>query len=170
MTSMLQKLEQGQAELAPRRAETEADLLRFAVTDVLLFWSNQEPLRKLQAELWQPVLDWVADKCGVPPKVTTGLDVPEQDPRLVQALQQSLAQMSLKKLSAMLAAALEMRSVLLAWALVERRISAEEAYQAAWLEEIWQAEKWGADEAAEAKRQDYRRNLTEVETFLNMAA
>ena len=84
MTSMLQKLEQGQAELAPRRAETEADLLRFAVTDVLLFWSNQEQLQKLQAELWQPVLDWVADKCGVPPKVTTGLDVPEQDPRLVQ--------------------------------------------------------------------------------------
>ena len=142
MTSMLQKLEQGQAELAPRRVETEADLLRFVVTDVLLFWS----------------------------KVTTGLDVPEQDPCLVQSLQQSLAQMSLKKLSAMLAAALDMRSVLLAWALVEHRISAEEAYQAAWLEEIWQAEKWGADEAAEAKRQDYRRNLTEVETFLNMAA
>ena len=157
-------------DIRQHREELIERLVKFSLNDVLLFWSNQESLHKLQAELWQPVLDWVADKCGVPPKVTTGLDVPEQDPCLVQALQQSLAQMSLKKLSAMLAAALEMRSVLLAWALVERRISAEEAYQAAWLEEIWQAERWGADEAAEAKRQDYRRNLTEVETFLNMAA
>lgn len=167
---MLEDLRKGQAELAPRRAETEADLLRFVMTDVLLFWSNQEDLYQRQAELWQPVLDWVADKCGAPILTTTGLDVPEQDMRLGQVLQQSLAQMSLKKLAAMSAAALDMRSVLLAWALVERRISAEEAYQAAWLEEIWQAEKWGSDEEAESKRQLYRRNLAEVETFLNMAA
>ena len=167
---MLDRLKKGQAELAPRRREAEADLLRFVATDVLLFWSEQEPLRQRQEKSWQPVLDWVAQKCGVKPLTTANLEVPEQDERLIQGLRADVAKMDDKKLAAMLAAALDMRSVLLAWALVEHRISAEEAYQAAWLEEIWQAEKWGVDEEAEARRQSYRRNLIEVETFLNAAA
>lgn len=58
-----------------------------------------------------------------------------------------------------------MRSVILAMALVQGRLDAEEAYKAAWLEELWQAEKWGIDPEAESKRLEQKRNFRRLRPF-----
>lgn len=63
-------------------------------------------------------------------------------------------------------AALDMRSVLLAAALVKGHLNAEEVYEAAFLEELWQAENWGIDEEAEEKRRELKAELEEIEDFL----
>ena len=59
-----------------------------------------------------------------------------------------------------------MRSVNLGAALVEGKISADEAFEAAFLEELWQAEKWGKVPEAEDKRQKIKEELREISRFV----
>ena len=59
-----------------------------------------------------------------------------------------------------------MKSVLLAIALVKKRINADEAFQAAYLDELWQAESWGVEEEAEKRRGELKKELHEVADFL----
>ena len=58
------------------------------------------------------------------------------------------------------------KSVLLAAALVKKQITADEAFRAAFLEEIWQADKWGHDAEADQRREVIRQELIDVEKFL----
>ena len=71
-----------------------------------------------------------------------------------------------KELAAFYLAALNMRSVLLAAALVKGRLNARQAFEASCLEELWQAEKWGVEEEAEKRRQSLKQELVEIEDFL----
>ena len=97
---------------------------------------------------------------------TDGLDVPKENEKIVDELKVFLEKLSDKKLTALYLAALDMRSVILAMALVQGRLDAEEAYKAAWLEELWQAEKWGIDPEADSKRLEQKKDLQEIEAFL----
>ena len=163
---MRQDLEKGQAQLALCRQETVAQLAAFARTDVLLFWSRQEALRRRQEALWAPLIAWAKEVLQVEIVPTDTLEVPEENETFVVCLRAFLSALSDRELTAVAAAAFNMRSVLSALALVKGRINAEEAFQAAWLEELWQAEKWGIDEEAEARRQACLQALEEVETFV----
>ena len=71
-----------------------------------------------------------------------------------------------KELGAFYVAALNMKSVLLAAALVKGKINANQAFEAAFLEELWQNENWGADEEALKKREELKQELVDVENFL----
>lgn len=77
-----------------------------------------------------------------------------------------LESLSDKELVAFFKAALNMRSVLLAAALVKGRINAGEAFEAAYVEELWQSENWGVVEEAERKRGELRQELIDIEKFL----
>ena len=58
----------------------------------------------------------------------------------------------------------------LAWKVQEanhiHRISAEEAYELSYLEEMWQNEKWGTDTEAVCRREERLAELKEIESFL----
>ena len=51
--------------------------------------------------------------------------------------------------------------------LEQGKINAEEAFRAAFLDELWQAETWGADEEAENRRQTIKNEICEIEKFLH---
>ena len=61
-----------------------------------------------------------------------------------------------------------LRSILLALALVKGRLSTDDAFEAAFVEEIWQAKIWGIDEEAEKRRQAIHSELKEIEKFLQV--
>ena len=54
----------------------------------------------------------------------------------------------------------------LAAALVKGHITAEQAFDAANLEELWQSEHWGRESTSEQRRQDLKRELHDIEQFL----
>ena len=74
--------------------------------------------------------------------------------------------MSDEELAAFYLASMNMKSELLAAALVKGHINADEAYKAAYLEELSQADRWGYDEIAEERRQNMRSELSDIEDFL----
>ena len=163
---MSDKFTEAQREISANRKEIIEKLVRFALTDALLFWSHNDELSRRQEKLWMPVFIWARKLLHTEIVTTDGLDVPKENEKIVDELKVFLEKLSDKKLTALYLAALDMRSVILAMALVQGRLDAEEAYKAAWLEELWQAEKWGIDPEAESKRLEQKKELQEIEAFL----
>lgn len=160
------ELEKAAVEIGADRREIADKIENFMMTDMLLFWGTEKDLVVRQEKLWGPILEWAKQVFEADFVKTHGLDVPEQDEKSGEKLRSFINNLSDRELAAFYLAALNMRSVLLAAALVKGRISAEEAYKAAYLEELWQAENWGADEEAEKKRGELRCELIDIEKFL----
>ncbi len=163
---MLDDLNKMADEVGKQRQVIINKLVQFSLTDMLLFWGQNKDLILLQEQEWAPLLQWAGQKLNVKLKTTQSLDVPKENEEAGWRLRKILEGFSDKELVAFYAAALNMRSVLLAFALVKGKINAEEAFHAAFLEEIWQAENWGVEEEAEKRRQSLKKELQEIEKFL----
>lgn len=144
-------------------------LVEFSGTDMLLFWGENKDLIERQQKLWQPILDWAQQTMDMEFKTTSGIDVPEQDKETGVRMRAFLNSLSDKELLAFFKAALDMRSVLLAAALVKGRLTAEQAFEAAFVEELWQSENWGVVEEAQQRRDELKAELVEIEKFLKSA-
>ena len=148
-------LEKTAKEIGKNREEVINRLVRFALTDMLLFWGQNKDLVEKQEKIWGPLLEWASYELNAKFIKTSG-----------HRLKLFLESLSDKELAAFYVAALNMKSVLLAAALVKGRINAQEAFEAAYLEELWQAENWGVEAEAEKRRGEIRQELVEIEEFL----
>ncbi|MBP3546732.1 MAG: hypothetical protein J6K16_06360 [Alphaproteobacteria bacterium] len=161
-----EKLEQAIAEIKNHREEIITRLVQFSKTDSLLFWDKEVSLYEKQEELWGPILKWAHHNLNAKYMTTDKMEVVEQKKNTLQGLKKFLETMTDKELAAFYLASINMKSELLAAALVRGFINAETAYNAAYLEEISQAERWGKDENAEQKRQALKKELVDIENFL----
>ncbi len=160
------KLEKAATEIGVNRQEISDKIEKFLMTDMLLFWGTEKDLIARQEKIWAPILDWTKKAFEADFVKTHDLNVPEQNVKSGARIRRFVEMLSDRELAAFYLAALNMRSVLLAAALVRSRISADEAFEASYLEELWQAENWGADEEAEKRREERRQELVEIEKFL----
>lgn len=158
-------LEKTAAEIGKNRQEIIDRLVVFSQTDMLLFWGYEKGLIERQEKVWGPILQWANNEINVEFVKTQGLNVPENR-ESGEKLRDYLNSFSNKELAAFYMAALNMKSVLLAIALVKKRLSAKEAFEAAFLDELWQAEHWGVEKEAEERRAALKQELQEVEDFL----
>ena len=161
-----EKLEQAITEIKNHREEIITRLVQFSKTDSLLFWDKEVSLYEKQEELWGPILKWAHHNLNAKYMTTDKMEVVEQKKNTLQGLKKFLETMTDKELAAFYLASINMKSELLAAALVRGFINAETAYNAAYLEEISQAERWGKDENAEQKRQALKKELVDIENFL----
>lgn len=163
---MSEKLIDAEKEIPEHREEIIDKLVQFSLTDMLLFWGQEVDLIKKQEEAWGPLLQWAQNEFDTKFKETHGLDVLEENKQAGKRLKYFMQNLSDKELAAFYLAALTMRSVLLAAALVKGRINAEQAFQAAFLEELWQSENWGTDEVTQKRRDELKQELIDIENFL----
>lgn len=163
---MTQDFREAEKEIAANRQMIIDKLLIFAMTDALLFWGHNDALAKRQEKQWTTIIVWAAKFLEVNLDKTDDLEVKESNHKFVDKLKPLLEGYSDKKLTAFYLLALNMHSVILAMALVEAEINVEEAYKAAWLEELWQAETWGIDEESEHRRLKMKVELQECVEWL----
>lgn len=159
-------LEKTAKEIAKNREEVINRLVQFSLTDMLLFWGQNKELVKRQEEIWGPILQWASYEVNTKFIKTQSLDVPSQEENSAERLKMFMESLSDKELAGFYVAALNMKSVLLAAALIKGRINAKQAFDAAYLEELWQAESWGVEEEAEKRRAEVRQELHDIENFL----
>ncbi len=148
------------------REELIDRLVDFSLYDVLLYWSTDKKLQKEQEKKWGPVLQWVDENVNARFKTTTGLESLPSTKETSLRLRNYISSFSDKELAAFSLAAVNMRSVLLALALVRGHINANEAFKLSELEELYQIQKWGKVPEAEERRKNLKSSISAVEKYL----
>jgi chaperone required for assembly of F1-ATPase len=157
--------------LEANREMIEATVVRFAETDMVCYRADdREPpeLLALQKALWDPLLDWLHDRHGVTLLATAGV-LPITQPReAIAALAGVVAGMDTWRLGAFQAAAASAGSLVIALALVEGRIDADQAFAAAELDAGFEIDRWGEDALATARRASVAFDLTAARRFRDL--
>lgn len=155
--------------VAVHREQIVAEMLRHVDSDLLCYFADSpESLVARQRATFEPLLAWAHERFGVAWATGSGIMPFTQDAAVHDALIRAMAALDDERLTALQVTAPLCASVLLAFALVEGRVSAAQAFEAAFLEEAHQAEAWGEDAEAAERRARLKRDLEDVETFVGL--
>ncbi len=150
-----------------REKETRSELLGHLDNDLLCYRASwPERLRQLQAKHWDPPLTALADKLGAAFLVTEGVLPHHQPEELKRAVGALLAARDAWWLTAVRALAGSAHSLALALAHAECGLAIPAVIAAALLDETFQAEQWGADSEAEARRRALADDMRLAARFL----
>lgn len=136
-----------------RQAEVCADIVKYLASDLVCYRaSNPLELVRREAEAWDPILDWSQGVLGLRLRVGAGVVPLAQPPAAGAALASWLAGLDAFALTAMHVMTSLLGSALLALAHARGHLAISAAWAAAHIDEDFQAEKWGVDELAKARR------------------
>ena len=169
-TMMLTKLANTAIDrVAPNPAGAREQLLSIAKSDVVCYRADSpSDLARRQELAWDPLIEWMRERFGASLRTASGLAFVEQESSATAALDSALAGHSPFSLAALYAAAALCGSLTIALALSERKFDPDEAFAAANLDRIYQAERWGWDEQAAAKLAAERAELNQISLFLEL--
>jgi chaperone required for assembly of F1-ATPase len=153
-----------------REVEVAADIVKYAGSDLVCYRADHPPeLVQRQSGAWDPIVRWVRDALGVDVSLRTGV-MPVEQPASVRAgVAHALEGSDAFTLTALHVMTSLMGSALLALALFKGRLTAEDAWRAAHVDEDFQAEKWGRDAEAEARREHRRGQMMAASRLLALA-
>lgn len=144
-------------------------LLGFSETDCILFHNKNEPeLYKLQSELWNPIIDWFNKRYNTDLRKTDDISPPVFPQNAKMEIGKYLRSHSLTSLHGFQYAVDTVKSVLLAFACIDRFITPEKAVMLSRLEEEFQTGHWGKVEwAHELSQQDLQARLSAAVFFIH---
>lgn len=134
------------------REEMAEELARYCETDLTCHLAEgpQELVRREEAA-WAPVRDWAGNSLGVSLVAVEGIVASPQPGSSLEAARKHAMGLDDFRLVGLLFACGLYGSALLALAVEQGMISAEDALLRARVDEIYQAEEWGEDEEAKAR-------------------
>jgi chaperone required for assembly of F1-ATPase len=140
--------------VASQRAETIAELVRYASTDTLCYRAAPgEPLHDRQLAVWEPLLAAAERRWDIHFARISGImheDQPAETLLRMEAVLDAEDDFILAALRMLVSLS---ASLVIGLAAIAGDADAEALWRAANLEEDWQAELWGRDAEAEARRQ-----------------
>ncbi|MGH6968526.1 MAG: ATP12 family chaperone protein [Stellaceae bacterium] len=151
--------------VAQRHEPIVAEIAKYAATDLVCYRAEgPSELAARQQRRWQPHLDWAGARYA-PLAVTAGIAPVTQAPDALEAYRRAVAAYDDMTLAALHLATATLGSLVLALALIEGRIGADEAFAAAELDESFQVERWGEDAEAIARRATVRDDVALAARF-----
>jgi len=158
-----------QQRIAPDPAPTVDAIARYGESDLLCYRADApEELIRRQADAWQPWLDWAALTYDAPLRIGTGIAFVKQHRDSVAALRQAVTALDIPALAALGIAVPALGSLVLGLALSEGRLDAATAHRLGSLDELFQAEAWGEDAEAAARRRAIAADIALAERFLQL--
>jgi len=145
------------------------DILRFSASDLLCYRAGHpDILVRRQADAWDPLIDWAGMKLGARFVLAEGVIHVEQPRQTISAIGAHLSQRADPlRLSALHLMTNLTGSALLALAVDFGELDAEAAWNAAHVDEDWQAEQWGNDAEEVARRAARKRDMMAAVALLN---
>lgn len=146
------------------------EIVNFAGADQVSYRAHEpEALVARQAEHWNPVIDWAMAQLDAPFVTTAGIMHREQPEEALRAFARHVEKLDPWTLTALHNLATITGSALIAAMLAEGAIDREAAWRAAFVDEDWEVELWGQDEAAAQRRAALRREFDACVDFLDLA-
>jgi chaperone required for assembly of F1-ATPase len=129
-----------------------AEVEKYLASDLICYpAAAPSGLVERQARHWEPILAWARETLGAPLRTAPGVVHIAQDEEAL-ARARGVIPREPWRLGAINAATTLTGSALIAIALARGRLSVEEAWQAAHVDEDWNMEQWGRDEVALERR------------------
>jgi chaperone required for assembly of F1-ATPase len=148
--------------VSARENEVIGDIVGYAGSDLLCYRADgPEGLVAKQSEHWDPVLAWAREDLGAPLKLSKDVVHVEQAAASLDGIRRQLERFDSFSLAALDVMTTLTGSGLLALAVALKRLTREEAWAAAHVDEDWQIGQWGEDTEA-AARQARRRQEFEA--------
>jgi chaperone required for assembly of F1-ATPase len=151
-----------------RRAGVVDELLAYAETELVCHRAESPAeLVARQQATWQPLLDWLAQQFDAPLAATTGILPRPQSETCLQALRRLLEGLDDFSLAGLSVAVASSGSLVIGLAVLERKLDAAQAFNAAELDATYQIEQWGEDSIAAQRRAELRAELEIAERYLS---
>lgn len=155
--------------VAPERQAFADGLARYAEADLACYRSEWPPdLVERQAAGWDKLLSWARRRFDVDFATTSGLMHIPQPPATVEQLGHAVAALDSFQFAGLSPLVTIGGSLIAALAVLEKSMSAEEAWQVVSIDERWQIEQWGADSEAETALETKRRDFFAAARFLSL--
>ncbi|HYI40720.1 MAG TPA: ATP12 family protein [Allosphingosinicella sp.] len=155
--------------VAPDPAAFARTLARYGESDLLCYRAEgPKPLVERQSRTWDPLLGWARTRFEVELETVTGIMHRAQPVLTVEQLGRAVAARGVFQLAGLAPLVTIAGSLIIALALAEGAIGLEAAWDAAMLDEAWQAEQWGADPLAAASLENRRREFEGAYLFLTL--
>ena len=130
--------------------EVTSLLGEYGDTDLLYYRADSPPeLQKRQKTGWDPIVNWAETTFKVQINCGTGIVYIAQNEKLISEIHIKINNLSIFELTAFYDMVSITGSLILGLAIINGRLSAEEAYQLSRIDEQWQLEQWGEDEEAQ---------------------
>jgi chaperone required for assembly of F1-ATPase len=145
------------------------DILAFAGSDLLCYRAEgPHGLTEAQAKYWDPVLAWAREALHAPFLLSEGVVHVAQPETSLDRLRRQFAGRDAFSLAALHVLTSLSGSALLALAVALGRLTAEEAWAAAHVDEDFQISQWGEDEEARARRENRWRDFAAAARMLQL--
>jgi chaperone required for assembly of F1-ATPase len=129
------------------------DIMAHAGSDLLCYRADgPEGLIAAQSKHWDPVLAWAKSALKAPLRLAEGIVHVAQPKSALQDIKRELEGLDAFRLAAVHVMTQLTGSALFALAVAHRRLTPEEAWKAAHVDEDWQISQWGEDAEAAARR------------------
>ena len=156
-----------QMRIAPDPAPNAAAIAKFGESDLLCYRAvSPAALVERQATAWDPLLDWARVTLGAALATTTGIIHVPQHPAALAALRRDVDAQGPWVLAGLGIIVPALGSLVLGLAVAHRRLDASSAHELAIVDETFQAELWGEDELAAARRADIEADLLDAARFV----
>jgi chaperone required for assembly of F1-ATPase len=146
--------------VAGREQAVIDDIMNHAASDLVCYRAPApQGLVEAQAQHWDKVLAWAKDALGAPLKLGEGVVHVAQPQASLDRLKQAFEGRDVFSLAALHVMTALTGSALLALAVALGRMTPEEAWDAAHVDEEWQISQWGEDTEAAARRANRLRDF-----------
>lgn len=157
--------------VADTRADLASKLVAYADTDTLFYRADpDEPLYQRQQEVWEPILTAFEAREGVALKRVSGIMHTAQDAGAMVTLRAKLEALDPFALAGLEAMTSLAASLTIGLSAIEADADALALWNAASLEEEWQAQQWGRDEEAEERRAKRTQDFLHAVEFVRLSA
>lgn len=156
--------------VSPGRDEVVEHVSAYGATDLLCYRAEGPPdLAEMQSDQWQPLLDWAAEELSAPLVAGAGVVHLTQSQDALAALRRRVDTFSDFELTAVADLTQIMGSLILALAVVYRRLSWRQAFDCSRIDEHWQNRQWGEDAEAAARTEILSRDVEAAARFAELA-
>lgn len=152
---------------ADAAAQWRDDILSYLQTDLICYRAETpQALVERQATARDPYVTWLRDEVGAALVVTTGVIATAQPDIAIDRVRTILVDLPPVSLAAMRKATAITGSAVMGLALWEKAFPPADIFNASIVDDLFQAEKWGDDDEASARRDALRSEFVAIARFL----
>jgi chaperone required for assembly of F1-ATPase len=147
-----------------------AEIVKYAGSDLICYRADgPASLLAAQSAAWDPLVAWAREGLGARFRLAAGVVHVAQDDRALAAVDAALASLDPLGLAAVHTVTTLTGSAVIALAVLKARLTIDEAWAVAHVDEDWQMGQWGSDEISLARRAARRREMVAAGAILEAA-